>query len=118
MKHKDGFRLRKQLHQEFLPSTRSRSLALAGALAGYPSFPKEKSVLECILNYEELVAQFEELSGSDCPDELKSATLIRCAEASVRQHLQLTIKDSTTSNGPKPMDVDRIEDKGKRKRQG
>ena len=155
MKHKDGFRLWKQLHQEFLPSTRSRSLALAQALAGYPSFPKEKSVLECILNYEELVAQFEELSGSDYPDELKSATLIRCAEASVRQHLQLTIKDSTTyqeikdailshekasktwsqdsilksvninrptdplqSNGPMPMEVDRIEDKGKSKGKG
>ena len=112
-------------------------------------------MLECILNCEELVAQFEELSGSDYPDELKSATLIRCAEASVRQHLQLTIKDSTTyqeikdailshekasktwsqdsvlksvninrptdplqSNGPMPMDVDRVEDKGKSKGKG
>lgn len=48
VKQKDGFRLWKQLHQ-----------------AGDPSSPKDKSALECILNYEELVSQFEELSGSD-----------------------------------------------------
>ena len=53
-------------------------------------------MLECVLNSEELVAQFEELSGADYSEELKSATLIRCAEASGRQHLQLTIKESTT----------------------
>ena len=44
------------------------------------------------------MAQFGELSGADYPDELKSATLIRGAEASVRQHLQLTIRDSATYN--------------------
>ena len=85
-----------QLHREFLPSTKQRSLALAPALATYPSFRKEKSSLECILAFEQVVQQFEEASESSYPNELKSATLIRCCHAKVREYRQLTVTDSTT----------------------
>ena len=148
---RDGFRLWKELHREYLPSTRARSLAIAQALATYPSFPKEKSVLESVLSYEQLVQEFEKLSGTTYPAELKAATLIRCSESRLREHLQLTIKEDTTyaqireallsheqvsktwsqeaimksltlkneaaanPNGPAPMEVDRIEEKGKGK---
>ena len=96
MKAKNGFLLWRQLHKEFLPSTRQRTLALAQALSAYPTFPKEKSSLECVLAFEQMVQQFEESSMSSYPDELKSATLIRCCRAKVREYLQLTVTDSTT----------------------
>ena len=96
MKAKNGFLLWRQLHKEFLPSTRQRSLALAQALSAYPTFPNKKSSLECVLAFEQMVQQFEESSMSNYPDELKAATLIRCCHAKVREYLQLTVTDSTT----------------------
>ena len=95
-KTKDGFRLWRALVTEYEPASRQRSLAVAQALASYPSFPSSKSAMENILNYEALVAQFEELSGQTYPDELKSATLIRCTENRLREHLQLTVGDPTS----------------------
>ena len=123
------------------------------ALATYPTFGKDKSSLECILAFEQMVQQFEEASESSYPNELKSATLIRCCHAKVREYLQLTVTDSTTyadireailshdraskvwsqetvmrsltqgqgeqrTDGPTPMEVDRIEKGGKRKEKG
>ena len=93
----DGFKLWKLLRQEFLPSTRSISLAVAQALASYPAFPKDKSVLECIVQYERLVQEFETLGSTTYPhQELKIATLIRCAESKLREHLTLTITESSS----------------------
>ena len=149
-KSRDGLALWRELHREFLPSTRQRSLAIAQTLASYPPFNKEKSVMEQILQYEQLVGQFEELAATKYPDELKSATLIRCAETKLREHLQLTVRDSTSfaqlkdlilgyeqasrswnsetvlkslqnnptgadDGGSRPMEVDRVEEKGKYK---
>jgi len=61
-----------------------------------PYFSKKKNSLECVLAFEQMVQQFEESSTSNCPDELKAATLIRCCHAKVREYLQLTVTDSTT----------------------
>ena len=91
-----GFCYGDNFTRSFLPSTRQRTLALAQALSAYPTFPKEKSSLECVLAFEQMVQQFEESSMSSYLDELKSATLIRCCHAKVREYLQLTVTDSTT----------------------
>ena len=93
---KDGFLLWYQLVQEYIPSTRSRSLALAQALAQYPMFAKDRSVMEAILQYEQTVQHFEEASGSTYPEELKAATLIRCCGNKLREHLQLSITETST----------------------
>lgn len=53
-------------------------------------------MLESILAYKQLVPQFEELSGTSYPSELKSATITKCSDAKLREHLQLTIQDTTT----------------------
>lgn len=95
-KNKDGFRLWRALLAEFEPPSRQRSLAVAQALATYPPFTSGKSTLENILMYESLVQQFEELSGQVYPEELKAATLIRCSETRLREHLQLTVGESTS----------------------
>ena len=151
-KEKDGFRLWKALLQEFEPTTRQRSLAIAQALSNYPSFVGSKTILEQILAYEQLVQQFEDVSGSAYAAELKIATLVKCSHHKLREHLQLTIGEKTTysqlkevmlsydkacrswttenvlkslqssttgdSSGPQPMEVDRVENKGKSKGKG
>ena len=93
---KDGFKLWYTLNQEFMPSTRQRSLALAQALGSYPAFSKDRSVLESILNYEQLVLEYEQASGSKYPKELMSATLIKCCNPKLREQIQLSITDSTS----------------------
>ena len=52
---KGGFKLWHLLNQEFMPSTRQRSLALAQALGSFPRFSKDRSALESRLGYEQLV---------------------------------------------------------------
>ena len=93
---RDGFRLWRALVNEFEPPSRQRSLAIAQALATYPTFDNKKSALENVLTYESLVQTFEELSGQKYPEELKAATLIRCSEARLREHLQLTVTEGTS----------------------
>ena len=95
-KFKDGFKLWYNINHEFMPSTRQRSLALAQALGSYPSFGKDKSSLESILNYEQLVLEYEQASGSVYPKELMAATLIKCCQPRLREQIQLPITDTTS----------------------
>ena len=88
---KDGFKLWHALNQEFMPSTRQRSLALAQALGSFPCFSKDRSALEPILNYEQLVFEYEQASGSTYPKELMAATLIKCCQPRLREQIQLSI---------------------------
>ena len=79
-----------------MPSTRQRSLALAQALGSYPCFNKDRSVLESILNYEQLVLEYEQASGTTYPKELMAATLIKCCQPRLREQIQLSITDTTS----------------------
>jgi len=45
-KQQDGFRLWRALVTEYEPASRQRSLAVAQALASYPSFPSSKTAME------------------------------------------------------------------------
>ena len=95
-KHKDGFKLWHTLCREYMPNTRQRALALAQALSAYPVLGRDKSSLESILAFEQLVMQYEEASGSTYPLELMSATLIRCCQPKLREQLQLSINEEST----------------------
>ena len=152
-KVKDGFKLWFNLNHEFMPSTRQRSLALAQALGSYPSFRKDRSSLESILNYEQLVLEYEQASGSVYPKELMAATSTKCCQPWLREQIQLSITDTTSyvdirekiisyerasrawtsdhvlkhvtepypsgsADGPSPMEVDRVESRGKGKNKG
>lgn len=57
------------------------------------SFVFKGDSLECSVA---LSRWYSSLRQSNYPDELKSATLIRCCHAKVREYLQLTVTDSTT----------------------
>ena len=95
-KLKDGFGLWFSLCQEYVPSTKQRSLSLAQALSSFPSFNSKLTLLENILQYEQLVSSYETSSGSVYPPDLKTATLIRCAPAKVRDHIQLSLRDDSS----------------------
>jgi hypothetical protein len=92
----DGVKLWHTLVHEYMPNTRQRALALAQALSAYPVFGKDKSALESMLAFGQLVMQYEEASGSTYPLELRSATLIRCCQPKVKEQLQLSINDEST----------------------
>ena len=145
-RYKNGFRLWFNLNHEFMPSTRQRSLAFAQAFGSYPSFSTDKSVLESILNYEQLVLEYEQASGSSYPKELMSATVIKCCAPRLREQIQLSITTTSyvdirekvskswtsdqvlkhvteshsagSNDGPVPMEVDRVEGKVKGKNKG
>lgn len=93
---KIGFRFGRALVTECEPPSRQRSLAIAQALAVHPNFDGKKSALENVFTYEPLVETFEDLSGQKYPEELKAATLIRCSDARLREHLQLTVTEGIT----------------------
>ena len=59
-------------------------------------FGRDKSSLESILAFEQLVMQYEEASGSTYPLELMSATLIRCCQPKLREQVQLSINEEST----------------------
>ena len=60
---------------------------------------EQKNILESILEYEQLIADIEEGTSSKYPEELKSATLLRCTEQRVREFLQLSVTDSNIISG-------------------
>ena len=93
---KDGFRLWYELCKEYLPTSKQRTLSLAQTLAQYPSFTSKSSMLEQILNFEQLVGQYESSSGNVYPGDLKAATILRCSPARVREYLQLSLKEEST----------------------
>ena len=95
-KVKDGFGLWYSLCHEYVPSTKQRSLSLAQALSSFPNFNSKLTLLENILQYEQLVSSYETSSGSVYPPDLKTATLIRCAPGKVRDHIQLSLKEDST----------------------
>ena len=90
-KTRGGLAVWYSLMREFEPSSRQRNLALAQALASFPTFPKDRSCMDSILIFEETIQRFEGSSNTKCPDELK--TLLRCSPAKLKGHLQLTLDD-------------------------
>ena len=95
-KDKDGFALWYDLLGEFLPSTKQRSLSLAQALSQYPNFSGKQSMMESILQFEQLVQAYETSSSQTYPKDLMTATLLRCAPTKIRDHLQLSLREDSS----------------------
>ena len=152
----DGFRIWRQLTEELQPATRPRALALAQALVKFPPLKEVGSVLEFTILYEKLISEYEKVSATKYPDDLRINTLLNGLPPDIKRYLQLQIDDATIYEGLRtkllqfertatnwsteaifkaigirkraatylagarvvPMDVDRIEDKGKGRWQG
>ena len=92
----NGFEVWRRLTAELEPSSRSRSLAMAQALVGFPSMSKGASLMDYILTYEKLVNEYERLSGVRYDDNLKLGTLLKGIPQQLRQHVMVDINDRTT----------------------
>ena len=152
----DGFRVWRQLTEELQPASRPRALALAQALVKFPPLKEGGSVLEYTLLYEKLIAEYEKVSSTKYPDDLRISTLLSGLPPDIKRYLQLQVDDATTYEGLRtkllqfertatnwsteavfkaigidkrastylagdgvvPMDVDRVEDRGKGRWQG
>ena len=93
---KDGFKLWYDLCREYLPNSKQRTLSLAQTLAQYPQFSNKLGMLEQILNFEQLVGQYESSSGNTYPGDLKAATILRCSPQRIREYLQLSLKEDSS----------------------
>ena len=58
----DGFEVWRRLTAELEPSSRSRSLAMAQALVGFPAMAKGASLMDYVLTFEKLVNEYEKLT--------------------------------------------------------
>ena len=93
---KDGFKLWYDLCREYLPNSKQRTLSLAQTLAQYPQFSNKIGMLEQILNFEQLVGQYESSSGNTYPGDLKAATILRCSPQRISEYLQLSLKEDSS----------------------
>ena len=93
---RNGFKLWKELMNQYVPATRQRALGLSQAILQYPVITKDRSLQENLMSLESLVEQYQDASGERLPDNLLISTVLRCVNQQVRQHLQLTIDDKAT----------------------
>ncbi|CAE7401885.1 unnamed protein product [Symbiodinium natans] len=96
---RDGFLVWQRLHRELRPSTRSRELALAEALVSFPGMQAGTSLLEYILVFEKLIKDYEAVSHSSYPDNLKISTLLKGLPQDIKRHIQMTLSESSTYTG-------------------
>ena len=95
---KNGFLVWQQLRDLYMPRARPRTMAIGQAIMSHPSFPREKSMLENLLQMDLLLDQYRVASGHPMPDDLVVSTILRCIDPNVRRHLELTMDDSMTYN--------------------
>eukprot|EP00439_Symbiodinium_sp_Y106_P064923 s4869_g10.t1 len=91
----NGFVWRK-LTVELEPSSRSRSLAMAQALVGFPATSKGASLMDYVLTFEKVISEYEKISGTKYDDNLKIGTLLKGIPQNLKQHVMVDITDRTT----------------------
>ena len=92
----NGLEVWRQLHALFVPRTKVRSMAILNAIMGFPSFSKEKTLLEQVQMLERLGDEYRKASGSDISDDILLTTLVRALPRPVQQHIQLGMTNTTT----------------------
>lgn len=93
---RNGYEVLRQLVDLYTPSSRTRSIALLQAFLHFPSFVKERTMLEQILAMERLRAEYQQCSGKDVSDDLALSVLVKALPRKVREHIQLQMTDTTT----------------------
>ena len=93
---RNGYEVYRQLLKLFKPSTRPRAMALLSALMGLPTFGKDKSLYDHIQGLDRLMSEYQKASGLSVPDEVSLSVLVRCLPAHIRQHVQLSLDQSST----------------------
>ena len=92
----DGYEVWRKLHRELEPNSRSRSLAMAQALVGFPAMSKGASFMDYVLTFEKLVNEYERLSGVKYGQNLMIGTIMKGIPPELRRHLMVDMSDKTT----------------------
>ena len=100
---KNGFLVWQNLKNLYQPKARPRSMAIGQAIMNLPSFPREKGMLENLLQLDLLLEQYRLSSGHAMPDDLVVSTVLRCLEPGLRRHLEMTMDDA--------VDYEKLKDK-------
>ena len=95
---RNGYALWKTLMDHFASATRQRALALSQAIASYPQFKPAagKTLQEHIMAMEALVQQYDSLHSKPFDREVLLGVLMRLCPEGIRQHLTLSISDTTS----------------------
>ena len=114
---KNGFLVWQNLKNLYQPKARPRSMAIGQAIMNLPAFPREKGMLENLLQLDLLLEQYRLSCGHPMPDDLVVSTVLRCLEPGLRRHLEMTMDDTVDYEKLKvPMEVDQVgQIKGKQK---
>ena len=96
VRERNGFQVWKDLQALYLPKTRPRALALGQAIIKHPPFHTSgRSMMENLLQFDQLLEQYAAASGQAMPDNLIVSTILGCVDAQTKKHLQLTMSDDT-----------------------
>ncbi|CAE7220909.1 unnamed protein product [Symbiodinium sp. CCMP2592] len=98
-KNGDGYAVWRQLCDELQPRSRPRALALAQALSRFPPHKEGTSLLEYILGYERLIAEYEAVATQKYQEDLKISTLLAGLPQEVKRYMYLQVNNSTTYLG-------------------
>ena len=63
---------------------------------GLPAFGKDKSLYDQIQGLDRLIAEYQKASSLTVPDDVSLSVLVRCLPAHIRQHIQLSLGQSST----------------------
>ena len=91
----NGYEALRQLLSNCQPQARNRTMSLLQVIMAYPSFNMKGSLLPQILKLEEHFIQYERLSGSKLPADMK-AVLLRAVGGRMKVHLNLTLNEGSS----------------------
>ena len=91
----NGFEAWRVLHTTLAPTSKTRALALLGAISQYPNM-SQGNLLEQLLKLEDLFRKYEQAASKPVPEDMKSALLLRVLPNNVKTHLTMSINDEST----------------------
>ena len=89
----NGYEAWRILVNTLSPTSKSRALALLGAITQYPQMTAH-GLLEQLLKLEELFRRYVQASGEDVPESLKSALVLRGLPQQVKTHVSMSLTDT------------------------
>ena len=135
----NGFETLRQLVLSMRPNTQARGLSLLASVTAWPAFSMGRPLQAQLLKLEDAYDETRR-AGTTLGDELKCAILLRCLSGALKTHLSLSLKENSTyselreeilrwdrahqkwsnlvsatddTSDVKPMEIDRIQGKGK-----
>ena len=94
----NGYEAWRVLHTTLAPTSKTRALALLGAISAISQYPNmsQGSLLEQLLKMEDLFKKYEQAANKPVPEEVKSALLLGVLPQNVKSHLTVSINDEST----------------------